>query len=112
MYALATGPGLLRRKASAEHGRILEIHLTAAGRRQLGEALTAATQLENELLADLDAKQLAVLQDALGKLWARAERHDLHPISIRARAAEHVRAQMSLRQRRGLRTLKASRKQP
>jgi DNA-binding MarR family transcriptional regulator len=97
--------GLLKRTASPEHRRILQMRLTAAGRRLMADAMAAASKLEAELLEDLDAKQLATLQQCLNKLWARADRHDLHPVSARATAQ---RKQLSLPQQRRLRSRRAS----
>jgi len=94
---------LLKREVSPEHRRILHMRLTAAGRRLLAEAMSAAARLEAELLADLDEREWPVLQQALNKLWARAERHDLHPSSIRAKAQELMRAHLATGQRRSQR---------
>lgn len=99
--------GLIKRKASAEHRRILEIRLATAGRRLLDEAVPTTAKLEAELLQDLNARQLDVLQQALGKLWARAEKHELHPSSIRRKATQELRNKLAARQRRGVRAGKS-----
>lgn len=95
--------GLLKRKTSASNRRILHTQLTAAGQKLLAEALRVAAQIEGELLADLTASQLSVLQHALTRLKERAGQHELHPGVIRARAEKQMRAQLAARQRRGLR---------
>jgi DNA-binding MarR family transcriptional regulator len=95
---------LLKREADPEHQRILRIRLTAAGRKLTSEALQTAARIESELVDELDAKQLAQLQEGLTKLGQRAERHELHPSSLRARTDNPVRGQSMLRPRRGMRT--------
>lgn len=95
---------LLKREADPDHRRILRIRLTAAGHKLLAEALATAARIERELVEDLDAKRLAQLQDALAKLRQRAERHELHPNSLRTKARTPVRGQVMLRPRRGTRT--------
>jgi DNA-binding MarR family transcriptional regulator len=92
--------GLIEREASPAHRRTLHIQLTASGRKVLQQALRVASKLEAELLSALSAREIAVLQKALVKLWERAEKHDLHPGSIRARAQELMRAHLDTRLRR------------
>jgi DNA-binding MarR family transcriptional regulator len=94
---------LVRREASPAHRRILHTHLTTAGQNLLADALRIAARIEAELLVDLNDSQLSTLQEALTKLWARAERHELHPGSIRAKAEGLMHAQLAVRQRRSLR---------
>jgi len=101
---------LVRREASPAHRRILHTHLTTAGQNLLADALRIAARIEAELLVDLNASQLSTLQEALTKLWARAERHELHPGSIRAKAEGLMHAQLAVRQRRSLRA--SSRRAP
>jgi DNA-binding MarR family transcriptional regulator len=93
--------GLLEREPSPEHQRVLHLRLTAAGKKLLAEAIRVASRIESELLSDLDDRQVAELQDALTKLWGRAEKHSLHPGSIRAKAEELMREQLAVTQRRG-----------
>jgi DNA-binding MarR family transcriptional regulator len=95
--------GLLKREASSRNRRILHTQLTPTGKKLLGDALRVAARIESELLTDLDGPQLLALQEALLRLWERAEKHELHPGMIRARAQEQMRAQLSVRQRRSLR---------
>jgi DNA-binding MarR family transcriptional regulator len=95
--------GLLKREASSTNRRILHTQLTAAGKKLLAEALRVAAQIEADLLADLTEPQLSELQQALTRLWERAEGHELHPRVIRARAEKQMRAQLATRQRRSLR---------
>jgi DNA-binding MarR family transcriptional regulator len=94
---------LLKREADPDHRRILRIHLTAAGQKLVSEALQTAGRIESELVEDLDAKQLSQLQDALTKLWQRAERHELHPSSLRAKAEGPMKGRVMPRPRRGMR---------
>lgn len=94
---------LLRRVANPSHRRILRTRLTPAGRKLVAAAVQAAGRIEADLLTGLDDSQVAVLQQALASLWERAENHDLHPSSIRAKAEEQMRAHISTRQRRSLR---------
>jgi DNA-binding MarR family transcriptional regulator len=95
--------GLLKREASSANRRVLHTQLTPAGRKLLDAALRTAAQIESELLADLNGPQLAALQQALTQLWERAERHELHPGVIRARAEQQMRTQLAARQRRSVR---------
>jgi DNA-binding MarR family transcriptional regulator len=92
--------GLIEREASPAHRRTLHIQLTTSGRKVLQQALRVASKLEAELLSALSLREIAVLQKALVKLWERAEKHDLHPGSIRARAQELMRAHLDTRLRR------------
>ena len=100
--------GLIERRVSPEHRRILHTRLTPAGQSVLADARRAAARIEGELLADMDERHLATLQDALVKLRERAESHELHPSSIRARAEKLMRAELAVRKRRGLRTRAAA----
>jgi DNA-binding MarR family transcriptional regulator len=102
---------LLKREASPDNRRILHTRVTAAGHKLLAEGLRIAGRVEAELLQELTDEQLATTQQALTQLWERAEEHEMHPGSIRARADEQRRAQLSARQRRGLRAA-ARRSQP
>jgi DNA-binding MarR family transcriptional regulator len=86
---------LIRRQASTRHRRILEISLSAAGKRLLSKATKAAAQLEHELLADLSAEELQIFRRALDKLMVRAEQHECHPNVRRLAAQGFVRAHAS-----------------
>jgi len=92
--------GLLQREPSPAHQRVLDIRLTGAGKKLLADAMRVASRIESELLADLDDRQVTVFQDALTKLWNRAERHSLHPGSIRAKAEKLMREHLAVTQRR------------
>jgi len=96
---------LLRREASPEHRRILHTRVTAAGQKLLVDALRVAARIEAELLADVGDRELSTMQSALTKLWERAEKHELHPASIRARAEQLMRTQLAVSQPRRGRTL-------
>ena len=77
---------LLKREPRPGHRRILGTQLTAAGRELLEDALLVAVRVETELLAGVGSDQLSMLQGSLASLLDRAEKHDLHPNSMRARA--------------------------
>ncbi len=67
--------GLIKRREAPEHRRILRIALTAAGDKLLARALSAAGQLEQELVAAPDSPRSSVsLQSGLTKLLANAEK--------------------------------------
>jgi DNA-binding MarR family transcriptional regulator len=94
---------LLRRRPSREHRRILQISLTASGRRLLAEAVRVAARLESELLGSSGDEALTVTQEVLRRLWQAAANHQLHPSSIRATAEQLRRAHLAVRRRRSLR---------
>jgi DNA-binding MarR family transcriptional regulator len=93
--------GILEREPSPRHRRILHIRLTAEGKRLVGDAMRVAARVESELLESLDEAHLSALHAALSALRDRAEAHDLHPGSIRARAEELMRSQLGARRRGG-----------
>ena len=95
--------GFLEREPSPKHQRVLHMHLTPAGKKLVANALRVAARIEGELLEDLDDKQITALQDALTKIWQRAEAHELHPGSIRAKAEQMLRERLAVTQRRGVR---------
>jgi DNA-binding MarR family transcriptional regulator len=95
--------GFLEREPSPQHQRVLHLRLTPAGKKLVAEALRVAARIEAELLEDLDDKRIAALQDSLTKIWQRAESHDLHPASIRAKTKQMVRERLAMTLRRGLR---------
>ena len=65
--------GLLLRKPSAAHRRVLEIRLSAAGVRLLARTLPIVSRLEDELLAGFPDPALKTLQDTLERVRATAE---------------------------------------
>ncbi len=83
--------GFLEREPSPKHQRVLHMRLTPAGKKLVASAMRVASRIEGELLEDLDDKQVSALQDALTKIWQRAEAHALHPGSIRAKAEQAFR---------------------
>jgi DNA-binding MarR family transcriptional regulator len=95
--------GFLEREPSPKHRRVLHMRLTPAGKKLVASALKVAGRIESELLVDLSDKEITALQDALSKIWQRAEAHDLHPGSIRAKAERYVRERLGTTQRRSSR---------
>ena len=93
--------GLLEREPSPKHRRVLHMRFTPAGKKLLADAIRVAARIEAELLQDLNNKQVESLQEALTKLWSRAESHAMHPGSIREKARELMRDHMAQTQRRG-----------
>jgi DNA-binding MarR family transcriptional regulator len=87
--------GILERKPSPAHRRVLHNRLTPAGKKLLASALRVAGQIEGELLASIEDKKLTILQEVLTTLWERAEAHERHPGVIRARAEEIMRAHLA-----------------
>ena len=65
--------GLLLRRPSAAHRRVLEIRLSAAGLRLLARTLPVVSRLEDELLAGFPDPALKTLQDTLERVRATAE---------------------------------------
>ena len=65
--------GLLLRRPSAAHRRVLEIRLSAAGIRLLARTLPIVSRLEDELLAGFPDPALKTLQDTLERVRATAE---------------------------------------
>jgi DNA-binding MarR family transcriptional regulator len=95
--------GFLEREPSPKHQRVLHMRLTPTGKKLVANAMRVAAGIESELLIDLDDRQITALQDALTKIWQRAEAHELHPNSIRAKAEQFLRERL-MTQRRGQRT--------
>lgn len=96
--------GILKREPSPKHRRVLHMRVTPAGKKLVIDALRVAERIEGELLGSLDDVQLSILEEALTRLWERAEGHDLHPGSIRAKAEEIRRSYLTMTRRRGSRT--------
>src|SRR5690242_15850261 len=94
--------GFLEREPSPKHQRVLHMRLTPAGKKLVANAMRVAARIEGEVLVDLDDKQITALQDALTKIWQRAEGHELHPSSIRAQAEQFLRERL-VTPRRGAR---------
>lgn len=57
--------GYVRRRDDPDHGRIIRIHLTAAGRRALERCDRAVDAVEREMLAELDGDEAAGLRAGL-----------------------------------------------
>jgi DNA-binding MarR family transcriptional regulator len=66
--------GLVARSPAANHGRVLEMTLTDAGQDVLARCDAAVTEMEDRMLADLDAGEraqlLAALKDCVHRLGA------------------------------------------
>jgi DNA-binding MarR family transcriptional regulator len=66
--------GLVARSPAANHGRVLEMALTDAGQEVLARCDAAVTEMEDRMLADLDAGEraqlLAALKDCVHRLGA------------------------------------------
>ena len=66
--------GLVARSPAANHGRVLEMTLTQAGREVLERCEAAVTEMESRMLADLDddtrAQLLKALKDCVHRLGA------------------------------------------
>jgi DNA-binding MarR family transcriptional regulator len=77
--------GVLVRRPSPAHRRVLHLRLTVAGRRLLSDATRVAARVEAELLGGLSATHLAALRTGLLHVWERAERHAMHPRQAQAR---------------------------
>jgi DNA-binding MarR family transcriptional regulator len=59
------GCGLVRRSRHPDHGRILPVRLTTAGKRALKRGRSVATGVEDRLLCDLTAQDRMVLMRTL-----------------------------------------------
>lgn len=57
--------GLIKRNAHPNHGRVLPLALTARGRRVLAKCEDAVDELEDEMLAGLDARERREVLEAL-----------------------------------------------
>jgi DNA-binding MarR family transcriptional regulator len=66
--------GLVARSPAANHGRVLEMALTDTGEEVLARCDAAVTEMEDRMLADLDAGEraqlLAALKDCVHRLGA------------------------------------------
>ena len=57
--------GLVTRRQSRTHGRVLHVQLTARGRRVLAACDTAVDQMERDMLQDIRADELRQLMNSL-----------------------------------------------
>lgn len=83
---------LIARSKSAEHGRILNIRLTAAGARILEKCDRAVDRLERDAFAGFSAEELAAFRTFLNTALARIRRpprRSAHRIDRRAGASAH-----------------------
>jgi DNA-binding MarR family transcriptional regulator len=71
--------GAIVRRPDPSNNRILRIELTAAGERLCEKATAIAIRVEAELLAGIDARDVAALNRLLTELTAKAEGHSYHP---------------------------------
>jgi DNA-binding MarR family transcriptional regulator len=94
---------LVKRAASPAHRRILHTWLTPAGEQLFANALQVAARIEAELLADVSTARIAPFQDTLGKLWERAEQHELHRGATRAQEKSDERSPQQSRIHHGRR---------
>ena len=82
---------LIARSKSLAHGRILSIHLTAAGIRRLDRCNLAVDRLERAVFADFEAAELAQFRDLLGtalvKFTERGEKRGARPGSAAVESA-------------------------
>ncbi|MFB7088494.1 MarR family winged helix-turn-helix transcriptional regulator [Streptomyces sp. NPDC056296] len=61
--------GLIRREPNPDNRRERLILLADAGRRLLAEYAAPARELEERMVADLDAEQVGLFRDALNHAW-------------------------------------------
>jgi DNA-binding MarR family transcriptional regulator len=65
VMTLLVDQGYVRRRAAPGHGRVIRTELTASGRRALERCDHAVDLVEQEMLEDLDAREVASLRDVL-----------------------------------------------
>ncbi|HVC88216.1 MAG TPA: MarR family transcriptional regulator [Gaiellaceae bacterium] len=65
VLVLLVAKGYVRRRAEPGHGRVIRIELTQSGSQALATCDRAVDEVERELLADLEAREVAGLRDAL-----------------------------------------------
>jgi DNA-binding MarR family transcriptional regulator len=65
--------GLIARKATASHARVLAIRLTPEGRRLLTKADTAIQLFEEDLLADVPSERRDLLRESLVTVMDRLQ---------------------------------------
>ena len=66
--------GYVRRRADPGHGRVIRIELTAGGSRALERGDRAVDEVEEEMLAELDADEVADLRAVLQRCGRALER--------------------------------------
>jgi DNA-binding MarR family transcriptional regulator len=76
VLTLLVDQGYVRRRAEPGHGRIIRTELTKAGRRALERCDHAVDDVEQEMLGDLDAHEVASLREVLIRC-GRALEHEL-----------------------------------
>jgi len=65
VMTLLVDKGYVRRRAAPGHGRVIRTELTASGRRALERCDHAVDLVEQEMLGDLDAREVTSLRDVL-----------------------------------------------
>jgi DNA-binding MarR family transcriptional regulator len=65
VLTLLVDKGYVRRRAAPGHGRVIRTELTASGRRALGRCDHAVDLVEQQMLGDLDAREVTSLRDVL-----------------------------------------------
>ena len=65
VMTLLVDQGYVRRRAAPGHGRVIRTELTASGRRALERCDHAVDLVEQEMLDDLDAREVTSLRDVL-----------------------------------------------
>jgi len=65
VLTLLVDQGYVRRRAEPGHGRVIRTELTKAGRRALERCDRAVDDVEQEMLGDLDADEVASLRSVL-----------------------------------------------
>jgi DNA-binding MarR family transcriptional regulator len=71
--------GAITRRPDPGNNRILRIELTPDGEKLFAKGTEAAIRIEQELLEELDTRDLAAANRFLGALTSIAERHSFHP---------------------------------
>ena len=65
VLTLLVDKGYVRRRAAPGHGRVIRTELTASGRRALERCDHAVDLVEQEMLGDLDVREVTSLRDGL-----------------------------------------------
>jgi DNA-binding MarR family transcriptional regulator len=65
VLTLLVDKGYVRRRAAPGHGRVIRTELTPSGRRALDRCDHAVDLVEQEMLGDLDAREVTSLRDVL-----------------------------------------------
>ena len=85
VLAVLAEQGYVRRRVEPDNRRIIRIELTHAGTRALAHCDESVSNVEREMLADLDDGEAAVLRDSLGRCSVALER-----VALGAGPADHV----------------------